>query len=142
MQSYTIVLTGEPRSTNNAYRNACRSGFSTTYMAAEGKALKEKCYWEALSQWKGNSLAGNIEVTIDLYFGTKRRADWDNFHKLSMDALTGIVWQDDSQIMKATVTKRDRALRSLRGRFSDLSTRALEPPRRRVRLSCPTRPPY
>lgn len=45
-------------------------------------------------------------MTIVLYFGAKRKADWDNFHKLSMDALTGIVYLDDSQVVKATVTKR------------------------------------
>lgn len=34
-----------------------------------------------------------------------RKSDWDNFHKLSMDALTGIVWADDSQIVEANVRK-------------------------------------
>jgi Holliday junction resolvase RusA-like endonuclease len=32
------------------------------------------------------------------YFGTKRRADIDNFNKLSLDALTGIAYDDDSQV--------------------------------------------
>jgi hypothetical protein len=27
---------------------------------------------------------------VTLYFGTKRKADWDNFHKLSCDALPHI----------------------------------------------------
>ena len=34
---------------------------------------------------------------------TKRRADWDSFHKLSMDALNGIAYEDDRQIRKAAV---------------------------------------
>jgi Holliday junction resolvase RusA-like endonuclease len=34
--------------------------------------------------------AGDIEVSMTLYFGTKRKADLDNFNKLSLDALTGI----------------------------------------------------
>jgi Holliday junction resolvase RusA-like endonuclease len=38
-----------------------------------------------------------------LYFGTKRTADWDNFHKLSCDALSGIAYADDSQVKRATV---------------------------------------
>ena len=37
-------------------------------------------------------------MLTDDYFGTKRKADLDNFNKLSLDALTGIVWHDDSQI--------------------------------------------
>jgi hypothetical protein len=38
----TIVLTGKPKSTQHIYRNTCQGGFSTTYMTAEGKALKEQ----------------------------------------------------------------------------------------------------
>jgi Holliday junction resolvase RusA-like endonuclease len=38
-----------------------------------------------------------IEVSIALCFGTKRRADLDNFNKLSSDALTGIAYLDDRQ---------------------------------------------
>jgi hypothetical protein len=34
-------------------------------------------------------LEGDIAVSITLYFGTKRRADLDNFNKLSLNALTG-----------------------------------------------------
>lgn len=74
-------------------------------MTPEGKALKEQYQWEAKSQWKGKPLEGDITVSITLYFGTKRKSDWDNFHKLSCDALAGIVYQDDSQITKAVVTK-------------------------------------
>lgn len=35
-----------------------------------------------------------------MYFGTKRRVDWDNYHKLSCDALSGIAYEDDSQIRR------------------------------------------
>jgi hypothetical protein len=43
--------------------------------------------WEARAQWKGKPLAGDIEVSITLYIGTKRKDDLDNFNKLSLDAL-------------------------------------------------------
>lgn len=72
-------------------------------MTSEGKRLKEQYQWEAKAQWKGKPLAGDVAVSITLYFGTKRKADWDNFHKLSMDALSGIAYADDSQIKRATV---------------------------------------
>jgi Holliday junction resolvase RusA-like endonuclease len=42
---------------------------------------------------------------ITLYFGTKRRADLDNFNKLSLDALTGIAYLDDSQTAKLTIER-------------------------------------
>jgi crossover junction endodeoxyribonuclease RusA len=74
-------------------------------MTAEGKALKEQYQWEASAQWKGKPIEGDIEISITLYFGTKRRADLDNFNKLSLDALTGIVYQDDSQIARLTIVR-------------------------------------
>lgn len=67
-------------------------------MTAEGVALKEQYQWEARAQWKGKPLEGDVAVDITLYFGTKRKADLDNFNKLSLDALTSIAWLDDSQI--------------------------------------------
>lgn len=74
-------------------------------MKPDGKALKEQYQWEAKAQWRGKPLEGDVDLTINLYFGTKRKADWDNFHKLSCDALTGIVYEDDSQIQRVLVTK-------------------------------------
>jgi Holliday junction resolvase RusA-like endonuclease len=72
-------------------------------MTADGKALKEAYQSEAMAQWKGKLLAGEIEVSITLYFGTKRRADLDNVNKLSLDALT--VYQDESQIARLTILR-------------------------------------
>jgi Holliday junction resolvase RusA-like endonuclease len=94
----TITLSGEPKSTGHIYRYACRGTFPAMYMTTFGRKLKEQYQQEARAQWKGKPLEGDIEVSIALYFGTKRKADLDNFNKLSLDALTGIVWEDDSQI--------------------------------------------
>jgi len=76
-----VTFTGEPKSTQQIYRNTCRGGFSTTYRTPEGKALKEQYQWESRTQWKGKPLEGDIEVSITLFFGTKRRADLDNFNQ-------------------------------------------------------------
>ena len=35
---------------------------------------------------------------MTFFFGTKRKADLDNFNKLWQDALSGVVYADDSQI--------------------------------------------
>jgi Holliday junction resolvase RusA-like endonuclease len=100
-----IVLSGEPKSTQHIYRSACRGRFPTTYMTREGKARKEQYQWEARSQWKGKPLESDVEVSITLFFSTKRKADLDNFNKLSLDALTGIAYLDDSQIAKLTIVR-------------------------------------
>jgi len=80
-----------------------KAGFKI--MTPKARALKEDYKWQARQQYKGIPLTENLSVDIKLYFGTKRKYDWDNFHKLSMDALTGIIWEDDSQIQRATVEK-------------------------------------
>lgn len=67
-------------------------------MTREGKALKGQYQWEAKSQWKGVPLQGDVAVRIAFYFKTRRKRDLDNQNKLVLDALTGIVYADDSQV--------------------------------------------
>jgi Holliday junction resolvase RusA-like endonuclease len=75
-------------------------------MSKEAVALKTDYQWQAKSQWKGNKiLTCPLELFIEVYLPTKRNTDWDNLHKLSMDACNKIVWEDDKQIWKATVSK-------------------------------------
>jgi Holliday junction resolvase RusA-like endonuclease len=69
-----------------------------TYLIKEGKALKESYQWEAKSQWRTPRLQGPVALSVRFFFGTKRKADLDNFNKLWQDALSGIVYDDDSQI--------------------------------------------
>jgi hypothetical protein len=73
---------------------------------------------------------------VTLYFGTKREADWDNFHKLSCDALNGIAYDDDSQIRKvdgrarvrqAEAPHRDRGRAAVASRRMSNRSRALSP---------------
>lgn len=96
-----ITLLGNPKSSSHIYRFHSRGG----YMTKEGKAIKEDYILQAKQQYKGKPLKGDLFIEIALYFGDKRKRDWDNYHKLSMDALNDIVWEDDVQIQKATVIK-------------------------------------
>jgi Holliday junction resolvase RusA-like endonuclease len=84
-----ITPPGEPKSTNHIYKSVCRGAFPSVYLSAEGKALKTDYQWDNQRRHR---------VSITLYFGAKRRADLDNFNKLSLDALTGIAYDDGSQI--------------------------------------------
>ena len=100
-----ITLTGEPKSTQSIYGMNCRGKFPTRYMTVAGKRIKESYQWEAKSQWKKKPLKGPIILLVHLYFGTKRKSDIDNFNKILYDALTGIVWEDDSQIISVCTSK-------------------------------------
>jgi crossover junction endodeoxyribonuclease RusA len=94
----TIILKGEPKSTQTIYRAACHGSHPVNYMTAEGKAIKEAYQWEAKSQWKGKALADDLSMSVRFFFKTKRKRDLDNQNKLILDALSGIVYEDDSQI--------------------------------------------
>jgi len=73
------------------------------HLTPKGIKLKEDYAWQAKSQYQGKPLEGPLEVSLKLYFKDKRVRDWDNWHKASMDSLSGIIWVDDTQIKKATV---------------------------------------
>lgn len=100
-----ITLLGEPKSTSHIYKMTCRGKFASMYMSKEGKDIKESYQWQAKSQWKKKPLIEDLEISIKLFFGTKRKVDIDNFNKLILDSLTGICYVDDSQIQKATIEK-------------------------------------
>ena len=86
-------------------QNIYRSVGSRHYMIKKARDLKEDYQWQAKQQYKGKILTEELAVNIILYFKDNRVRDWDNWHKISMDALSGIVWQDDKQIIEAHVFK-------------------------------------
>ena len=97
-----ITLKGNALSTNNIYKHGGR----VSYMSKNGKELKQSYIEQVTAQYKEAKLEGDLEVEVRLYFGDKRQRDWDNYHKLSFDSLSGVVWHDDVQVMKAIVWKK------------------------------------
>jgi len=53
---------------------------------------------------------GYVEVSLEFHFTDKRRHDVDNFQKLTLDALTKFIWNDDTQIKKITSEKFESTL--------------------------------
>lgn len=76
------------------------------YMTKEGAALKESYQWQAKAQWRKPPEKGALSMVAVIYYGDKRKRDWDNGNKILFDALTGIVYEDDSQIEQMTLVKR------------------------------------
>lgn len=62
------------------------------------KQVKEQWWDDPMLEW-------DLYIRIKLIFGDKRRRDRDNRHKVSMDAMEWIVFEDDSQIRCALVDK-------------------------------------
>lgn len=75
------------------------------YMTSEGKAIKESYQWQARSQYRDIPLSEPLGASLRVFFSTKRQHDVDNYNKLILDALTGIVWVDDSQLQELHIYK-------------------------------------
>lgn len=96
-----IKLKGTPPSTNTLYVEVR----GRRIMSAKGKQIKEGYQWEMKSQYKGKPITSAIGVVVEFYFKDNRRRDIDNFNKATLDAGTGILWKDDSQIQELTLRK-------------------------------------
>jgi Holliday junction resolvase RusA-like endonuclease len=66
---------------------------------------KEALAWEIRSQWKKQPIGGDVVINIIEYFGDNRRRDIDAYLKVILDAGSGILYGDDSQIVELTVIK-------------------------------------
>lgn len=89
----TLTFQTMPPSTNHLY---AQRG-SARFLKPEVREAKEAMAWEARSQYRGKPMAGALAVTVDLYWADRRKHDVDNIKAL-LDALTGIIWEDDGQI--------------------------------------------
>lgn len=97
-----IKLTGAPQSTNHLYKY----GRGHFYMTKEGRELKESYQKEMMVQWRKPLLKGGVGVMIVLNFNDHRKHDIDNYNKILLDAGTGMLWEDDNQIVAKQVIKR------------------------------------
>ena len=55
--------------------------------------------------WQGDPTTEPVRVELLFWRGDKRRADIDNLAKAILDALNGVVWEDDGQIIKLVAHK-------------------------------------
>ena len=72
-------------------------------MDKKGKERKLDYQWQISKQYHGVVIKYDVEMDIKLFFGNKRRVDYDNFGKIVTDSLMEQVIIDDSQIKKAHI---------------------------------------
>lgn len=68
-------------------------------LSTKYRDAKEAMQWEIKSTW-GNfaPLEGSVELNIMFYYGDNRKRDIDAYLKILLDSMSGIVYEDDSQI--------------------------------------------
>lgn len=97
-----ILLTVPNVSTNRLYTNSRSTG--RRILTTLARETKDAWKWEAMAQYKGDPIETELEVRVDLYFPDRRRRDGDNIKAL-FDAMTGVLWKDDSLIEAHMVRK-------------------------------------
>lgn len=85
-------------------RTALYRGRRITH-AGQRQAQREHQLAALAARPRGWRLDGDMVVWIDLHVTTARRFDIDNAAKLILDALTGVVWDDDSQVSELYVRR-------------------------------------
>lgn len=94
----SILLTTEPISLNNMYRGR-------RFLTQRGKDTKASMQLEFQSQYKDIIIEGDVCLNVIFYFKNKIRRDIDSHLKALLDSMTGIVYNDDSQVTELHVYK-------------------------------------
>lgn len=97
-----ITLRPLPPSVNHMYSRG-RGG--RMFKTQEAKDIQDEYGWQCKEQTR-DFYIGPISVEIIAYFADNRRRDADNLAKVTLDSLTNILWEDDSQILDLTIRKR------------------------------------
>lgn len=96
-----LTLKTLPLSINQTYKR----GKNSFYKSREAKDAQEAMGWEARSQYRGKPLIGPLKLQIGFWWPDRRKHDLDNGLKLLLDSMTGILWDDDSQIREMGLSK-------------------------------------
>jgi Holliday junction resolvase RusA-like endonuclease len=79
-----------------------RSGAGGAYTPQATVNWANQVGWTAVSQWRPRDpVIEDVAVTLTFFRRGRQRADLDNLVKNVWDALNGIVYQDDRQIVRA-----------------------------------------
>ena len=89
------IVVNDLVSVNAMYANS-RKGRRLTPQA---RAAKESIALQAIAGYGHNPIKGEVAVSIKYFFGDRRQRDVTNFDKLILDALKGIFYEDDSDIV-------------------------------------------
>ena len=94
-------IPGEPVSKERP-RVTKRKGKSITYTPKGTRVAELAIAWETVSQNPGITMEADLDFRVDVLFVSKsnRRRDIDNMIKLVLDALNGVVYKDDSQVVE------------------------------------------
>ena len=125
MSPITIVVEGEPQGKGRP-RASSAGGFVRMYTPSKTKGYEAEIAYEASQAMLGRDLMrGPVRVELEMYHSIRKswakakreaaalnkivptiKVDADNCLKVFCDALNGVVWVDDVQVVDASIKKR------------------------------------
>jgi crossover junction endodeoxyribonuclease RusA len=93
-----------PPSVNHMYRRAS----NRVVLSSEARAWRETARWYLRSAGIVQLLSGPVSVSVDAY-RPRRRGDIDNLAKAILDALIGVAYVDDAQVVHLAMTRYEHA---------------------------------
>lgn len=96
-----------PPSVNAYWRMFARAGSARIYVTHEAQAYKRSCALSAVAQGV-RPLDGPVAVELHV-FRPRKSGDLDNTLKVLLDALKGVAWEDDRQIISIRAFRFDDA---------------------------------
>lgn len=116
---FSFLLVGEPVAKGRPQVGRSKGGRPVVYTpektAAYERRLRSVASVEALRQGLREPMTGPLSVIVEAVFANTLRSELGSPHAVkpdadnvlkTLDALNGVVWKDDAQIARATVTKR------------------------------------
>ena len=100
----SIRIPGEPVSKARAKLRVLPNGKVTSYTPSGTVAAEREIALIAKAHGARPTADLDFRVTMTFRLGSWQRRDIDNLMKLVLDALTGVVWADDSQVRSVTAT--------------------------------------
>lgn len=80
---------------------------SVTAVSDEAKSYKAECGWRAKAAGVRSPLLGPVELRFRLVPANRVCMDLDNALKVSIDALKGVMFADDSQVYRIVAERAD-----------------------------------
>jgi len=106
--SLRFTVPGEPHAWERA-RQQGRRRFNSSEMTAAKKTIAQYADLAIREARESSSYpkVGNFVMSCQFFLGSTRSSDpdLDNLLKLVMDALNGVAWRDDRQVIVAAATK-------------------------------------
>lgn len=100
----SFFVEGKPAGTNNCYKK--RGHGYGLYMTKEGSDWKETVGWEAKRAMAGDKImTEDCTVSLTFYWKDRRKHDIDSCIKFLLDAMQGIVYENDNQVRSLAATK-------------------------------------